>query len=76
MRFRTTVEWRLTGSIQMCQDMTKATLDELRKNAVSSTMALKRRVGYEENDTEGSMSSQLKRLRMDTLDEMDITEQE
>ena len=42
-------------------------------------MALKRRVGYAENDAEGGMSTQLKRLHMDhtdAADEMDIADQQ
>lgn len=56
--------------------MTKATLDQLCTNNSSSSMSLKRRVGYQENDVEGSMSTQMKRLRMDGVEEMDVTEQE
>jgi hypothetical protein len=56
--------------------MTKAKFEELRTTSIGIPIALKRRVGYEENDAEGSMSTQLKRLRMDIQDEMDITEQE
>ena len=51
------------------------TLDGLRTTASTSAPALKRRVGYEENE-EGAMAGQLKRLRMSDQEEMDITEQE
>ena len=47
--------------------MSKAALDGLRNAIGSSTTSLKRQVGYDRSESE--MSTQLKRLKMDTEEE-------
>ena len=57
------------SDIDSPQDMSNAALDGLRNNINSPVNSLKRQVGYDQ--TESEMSSRLKRLRMDTEEEMD-----